>query len=101
MRPTGDDQTTRTPKYQGSRQTNSHLATATALRMLAAFYQDLINVWDVVDLCQVYLPSEVAAIVIEPLLGNLHLHNFGFKRLAEGRAMLGDRGLGWMLPQEL
>eukprot|EP00061_Rhincodon_typus_P008273 g30741.t1 len=71
-------------------------------RMLPAFYQDLIAAWDVFDSCWTYLPSGMTAIVREPLLRNLHLHNRGFEWLAEGglwmtcvEDMLGGGGLGW------
>eukprot|EP00061_Rhincodon_typus_P010959 g35626.t1 len=82
-----------------------------ALRMMPIFYQDLINVRDMVNSCHASPPSGVAAIVREPFLRNPHLDNCGFKWLAERRAaatgmtrdrdMLSGGGLAWMLPQAL
>eukprot|EP00061_Rhincodon_typus_P012960 g39033.t1 len=64
-----------------------HEGLQVTLRMLPAFYQDLITVWDIVNSCQAYPPSGKAAIVKEPLLRNLHLHNRWFEWLVKGRAM--------------
>eukprot|EP00061_Rhincodon_typus_P014387 g41374.t1 len=58
-----------------------------ALRMLPVIYQELINVWNMVDLHQAYPPSGIAAIVRELLLRNPHLHHHSFEWLVEGTVM--------------
>eukprot|EP00061_Rhincodon_typus_P017128 g45687.t1 len=78
---------------------------------LAIPQEDLITIWDMVNSCRAYTPGGVAAVVREPLLRNRHLHHCSSDGLSEGRAVavgvprirnvLGGRGLGWILPQDL
>eukprot|EP00061_Rhincodon_typus_P015476 g43173.t1 len=70
---------------------------------LPVFYQDLITVWDMVDLHQAYPTSGVEAITRQTLLRNPHLHNRRFQWLSEGEGCGcgGDQSqgrAGWWVP---